>query len=180
MDKSINLIPLVCPRCNTPVPAEVDEVAWVCVQCAQGLLLDEEKGLALIEVNYAAGVPANTPGNPYWVADGKVTLRRQSYGSGSRETGEAEQFWAQARRFFVPAFECSLENLLSDATNRLLQPAALQVGPAVRFQSVKLSAANVPPTAEFIVMAIEAARKDKLKKVDFSVQLSTPVLWILP
>jgi hypothetical protein len=39
---------------------------------------------------------------------------------------------------------------------------------------------DVSAAAEFIVMAIEAGRKDKLKELDFSLKLSTPVLWILP
>jgi hypothetical protein len=180
VDQSINLIPLVCPRCNTSIPADVNEVAWVCAQCGQGLLLDEEKGLGLIEVNYAAGIPPNGLGKPYWVSDGQVTLSRQSYSGGKRETDEAGQFWSGPRRFFIPAFELSLENLLSDATNRLVTPPNLQPGPAARFQPVILSSRNILPTAEFIVMAIEAARKDKLKKVDFSLELSAPVLWILP
>ena len=180
MDQQINLVPLVCPRCSTPVPALVEEVAWVCAQCAQGLVLDEEKGLDLLEVTYAPGIPADDLGRPYWVADGRVTLSRQAYSGGRRETEEAVQFWSVSRPFFIPAFNISLENLLSDATGRLLNPPALQPGPPARFHPATLAVANIQPVAEFIVMAIEAGRKDKLKKVDFSVQLSTPVLWILP
>ena len=180
MDQPVNLIPLVCPRCGTPVPALVEEVAWVCAQCAQGLLLDEQKGLGLLEVNYAAGILAADLGKPYWVVDGQVTLSRQAYSGGRRETDEAGLFWSAPRRFFIPAFNISLENLLSDATHRLLTPPALQPGQAARFYPATLPAANIQPVAEFIVMAIEAGRKDKLKKVDFSLQLSAPVLWILP
>jgi hypothetical protein len=179
-----HLVPLLCPRCSTPVPAAVEEVAWVCAQCAQGLVLDVEKGLGLLEVNYAAGIPAagipaNQPGKPYWVVDGQVTLIRLAYSGGKRENDEAAQFWGAPRRFFVPAFDISLENLLSDATNRLLNPPALQAGPPALFSPVTLPPANIQPAAEFIVMAIEAGRKDKLKKVDFSLRLSAPVLWIL-
>jgi hypothetical protein len=29
-------------------------------------------------------------------------------------------------------------------------------------------------------MAVEAGRKDQLKSIDFELQLSKPVLWILP
>lgn len=180
MDQQVNLVPLVCPRCSTPVPALVEEVAWVCAQCTQGLVLDEEKGLGLLEVNYAAGIPANDLGRPYWVVDGQVTLSRQAYSGGRRESEEAATFWSVLRRFFIPAFNISLENLLSDATQRLLSPPALQPGPPARFHPATLAVANIQPVADFIVMAIEAGRKDKLKKVDFSVQLSTPVLWILP
>ena len=180
MDKTIELVPLVCVRCNTPVPAELDEVAWVCAQCGQGLSL-EEAGLQALEVHYMAGIPANTKGKPYWVAQGQVSsLQREKYGGGGKELGQAQAFWGQPRRFFVPAYSASLENLLAQATQLMIQPPALQDGPAVPFEAVTLAVEDVRPAAEFIVMAIEAGRKDKLKKMNFSLQLSPSVLWILP
>lgn len=180
MDKAIELIPLVCVRCSTPVPAEVDEVAWVCAQCGQGLSL-EETGLQSLEVNYMAGIPADAKGKPYWVVQGQVSsLQREKYGSGSKETQQAQTFWSQAQRFFVPAYSATLEHLLAQATQLLLQPPALQKGTAAPFEPVTLAIEDVRPAAEFIVVAIEAGRKDKLKKINFSLQLSLPVLWILP
>jgi predicted RNA-binding Zn-ribbon protein involved in translation (DUF1610 family) len=180
VDKTIELVPLVCVRCNTPIPAEVDEVAWVCAQCGQGLLL-EENGLQALEVNYLAGLPPNAKGKPYWVAQGQVSsLQREKYGSGNQETQQAEAYWSQARSFFVPAYSATLEDLLARATQLMLQPPVLQAGAAAPFEPVTLAAEDVRPAAEFIVVAIEAGRKDKLKKVNFSLQLSSPVLWILP
>ncbi len=180
MDQPVHLIPLVCVRCSTPAPAEPGETAWVCAQCSQGLQLDEASGLTPLEVYYAGNIAPQQRGKPYWVVEGQVQLRRQAYSGGRRESDEAEQFWSQPRRFFIPAFSCSLEELLKDATQRLQQPPALDKSPAAPFEAVTLAAQNIPAAAEFIVMAVEAARKDKLKKVDFSVQLSDPVLWILP
>ncbi|MEW5867890.1 MAG: hypothetical protein AB1894_01335 [Chloroflexota bacterium] len=180
MDKPIDLVPLVCFKCSTPVPAEIEEVAWVCPQCGQGLSLHQEKGLAPLEVKYAANIPANSVGKPYWVAEGQVALQRESYGSAGRQDSEAHQFWSQPRRFYVPAFTCSLENLLNLGTRLLLQPPGLQEGPPAHFEPVTLPVDDVAPTAEFIVMAIEADRKDKLKKVEFSLKLGPVVLWILP
>jgi hypothetical protein len=49
-----------------------------------------------------------------------------------------------------------------------------------RFEPVILPVADVPALADFIVMAVEAGRKDSLKKVQVSVSLGTPALWILP
>jgi hypothetical protein len=144
------------------------------------MLLDPQAGLAPLEVHYAAGIPPNTPSKPYWVADGQVTLSRQSYGSGGKESREAELFWSQPRRFFIPAFAAPLEALLSQAMQMLLQPPPLQDGPAARFEPVTASVEDVQPAAEFIVMAIEAGRKDKAKKIDFTLELSSPELWILP
>jgi len=166
-------------KCSTPVPAEPDEVAWVCAQCGQGLLLFQEKELVDIEVNYAAGISPNIKGKPLWVAEGRVSVQRQSYGSSGKPTSESQRFWEQPRRFFVPAYSSSLEELLSVANTLLLQPPALQPGPTVPFEPVTLATEDIFPAAEFIVVAIEASRKDKLKQVDFELKLEPPKLWVL-
>jgi len=179
VDQPVQLIPLVCVKCQTRLPAEPGEVAWVCGQCGQGLQLDTGKGLIPLEVNYTTGIVPNTPGKPFWVTEGKVTFAsRQTY-SGN-EDREAHNFWAQPRQFFVPAFNNTLEALLDLGSRFLQQPPSLQPGPASRFEPVTLALEDVKPLAEFIVMALEAGRKDKLKEIQFSLELSSPVLWVLP
>jgi hypothetical protein len=171
----------VCVRCSTPVPAEGDEIAWVCAQCGQGLALDENTGLAALEVNYSAQIPTEASGKPYWVSDGSVRiLGRETYGSGSKGETQAGDFWGQERRFFVPAYEASLENLLSDATRLLRSPPNLVSGPPVGFEAVTRAIEDVRSAAEFIIVAIEAGRVDKLKTIRFELELSDPVLWVLP
>ncbi len=178
MAQTITLVPLVCVKCNTSIPANPDEVAWACAQCGQGNLLDEEKGLVPVEVNYSAGLAPNAKGKPFWVVDGQIGLRRQTY-SGNEER-EAQQFWAQPRRFFVPAFACPLETLLDLGQKMLLRPPALQTGSSAPFDPVILHLEDVQAAVDFIVMAIEAGRKDKLREVEFSAKLSAPALWVLP
>ena len=180
MDQPVNLIPLVCPKCSTPVPAEVDEVAWVCAQCGQGLALDEENGLALLDVHYADGIPPNGRGKPFWVVDGTVEMHREVYNTIRKQNKEAQQFWSQPRSFFIPAFSCTLEALLKVGVDLLRQPPVLQPGPAAAFQPVTLHCDDVRTAAEFVVVAVEAERKDKVKEIDFTLKLTDPVLWILP
>jgi hypothetical protein len=62
----------------------------------------------------------------------------------------------------------------------LLHPPALQPGPAVPFEPVTVAPTDLPALAEYIVLAIEAARSDMLKQVTIQVSLSAPVLWVLP
>jgi hypothetical protein len=38
----------------------------------------------------------------------------------------------------------------------------------------------VHAAAEFIIMAVEAERKDDLKEIRFDLEIDTPILWILP
>lgn len=180
MDKPVELVPLLCVRCSTPVDAQVGEVAWVCANCGQGLVLDEEKGLASVEVKYVAGIPQNSRGKPFWVAEGQVSMQREAYGTLWKKTGESARFWSQLRRFFVPAFTCPLETLLKIGTRMALNPPDLRPGSAARFEPVTLFLEDVQATVEFIIMAIEAERKDKVKEIKFSLALSDPELWILP
>jgi hypothetical protein len=153
-------------------------MAWVCAQCGQAMQLDEEKGLQQLELRYSSAIAPGAAGKPFWVCEGRVSMRRETYSG--KETSEAERFWSQPRRFFVPASSLSLENVLQLGVALLLQPPALASGPAARFEPVTLSGRDILPTAEFIVMAVEANRKDKLKKLEFNLQLSAPVMWVLP
>jgi hypothetical protein len=179
VDRPVELIPLVCLRCSTPIPAGPEEVAWVCAQCGQGMALDETRGLVALEVQFAAGRDdPNQPGKPFWVAEGRVSVQRHTY-SGNQDR-EAQAAWSQPRRFFVPAFDCTLETLLSLGTRLLLEPPVLQPGNPTRFEPATLHPEDVRAAAEFILVAIEAGRKDKLKEIQFSLDLSTPYLWILP
>jgi hypothetical protein len=179
MDQAVELIALVCPQCATPVAAQPEEVAWVCSQCGKGLLLNPGQGLESLEVRYAAGVPQNTAGKPYWVMEGRVSLQRESYCMGSSNR-EAEAFWSQGRSFFIPAYTCEMPEMLSQGMRYLAQPPSLQEASACAFEAVTLLAEDIQAFAEFLVVAIEAGRKDKLKEIKFFVELDAPALWILP
>jgi hypothetical protein len=161
-----------------PIPARPDEVAWSCQQCGQGLYLDEVKGLLPQEINFSATIPQGAIGKPYWVADGKVTLRRVTFGS-SRDQEAAQRFWSQPRRFFVPAYQASLENLLGQAAILLHSSPPLQPGPVARFEAITRPKEEIHAAAEFIVVAIEARRNDRLKEIQVSIELSPPALWVL-
>jgi hypothetical protein len=178
MTAPVQLIPLRCLRCETAVPAQPEEVAWCCNQCGQGLLLDESKGLVPLEIHYAAGIPLDGVGKPFWVAEGQVTVVRDTY-SGDK-SADAQRFWGEGRRFTLPAFAETLENLLSVSLQYLQQPPDLQPGPAARFEPVTLSPGDLVAAAEYLVMTIEAGRKDNLKVLSVGVTLAAPALWVLP
>ncbi len=179
MAESVSLVPLFCTQCKAPVPAQAGEIAWVCQQCQQGLLLDEDKGLLPYTLYFHAAIQPGSVGLPYWIASGAVRLNRKIYGFGSSEN-EAARLWAEPRLFFVPAYTCPLDKMLQIAPRMLLQPPKLQAGPLARFAPVTLSMADIQPLTEFIVMGIEAGRKDKLKELNLSVTLGAPQLWVLP
>jgi hypothetical protein len=171
-------VPLLCIKCETPVPAINGETAWVCARCGQGLLLDEEKGLVPLEIRYSNTLNPGIRSRPFWVAEGRVWLNRQTFGKSQSQ--EALAFWQAPRLFFIPAFTCSLETLLDIAPRLLRTPPVLQPGPPGSFEPITLSPRDVHPLAEYLVMIVEAERKDMLKSVELRLELSTPALWILP
>jgi hypothetical protein len=178
LDQQIELIPLLCVRCKTPIPADLDQTAWVCASCGQGMALDLQRGLAAQEVFYLAGIPPGQTGKPYWAAQGQVSLSRQTY-RGNDQTAAAT-YWAQPRLFFIPAWNISVEEKIAAGRRMMDNPPVLQQGPAVRFEPVTLLRDDIQAATEFVVMMIEAARADKLRELKFDLKLSRPALWILP
>ena len=175
----VELVALKCLRCETPIPAAPDEIAWVCERCGQGWMLDEVSGVASQAFHFAAGIQPGKRGSPFWVAGGSLRLNRQTYASFSKKDNEAAEFWAVPRRFFIPAFACDLETTLNLGTALLRNPPHLAEGGPAPFLPVTISPRDIYPLAEFIVIAIEAERKDSIKQLDFSLELRAAELWVL-
>lgn len=178
METPIQLLPLNCIRCGTPIPAAPDEVAWACENCGQGQQLQAD-GLHPLEIHYAQGIPASRKGRPFWVCEGRVTLKRDTYGRG-KARGESARFWYAPRKFVIPAFDYPLEDFTRDGVRWLSAPPEMEPGPAVPFEPVTVPTEDVQPWAEFLIVAVEAGFKDKIKNLTFNLQLSPPQLWILP
>ena len=177
--QSVELSLLKCPRCSAFVPAQEDEIAWVCAQCGQGLQLTET-GLASLAVNWAAASPglAQLRWLPFWVFTGTVKFtRRESY-SGSRPP---EKLWNAPCRFYVPAFAIPLQQMQDLGAELTRRQIFLKAGPAQgALTGCTFHLDDARQAVEFIVLTIEAAQSDKLKAVDFSLQLAAPELWVLP
>jgi hypothetical protein len=182
----IRLVPLLCVKCRAPIPAQPDEVAWVCEQCGQGLLLNPapmpevaENATQPIQVFFSNSISSGTVGRPFWVTQGKVTFReRQTYKG--NETAAAKDFWSVSRLFYVPAWACSLEEILSIGGALLKNPFSMNLGSPCRFAPVILLPSDLQALAEFMVINIEAERRDWLKSVLFDLKLEKPQLWIMP
>jgi hypothetical protein len=183
--KPVKLIPLVCVKCGYTVPARPEEVAWVCEQCGQGLILDEApapdctSGARALDEFISARVQPGLNGRPYWVSLGQVSIARRETYKGNEER-EARQFWASPRLFYVPAWQASLDEVVSTGVALLRKPETMEPGGRAPFLPVVTLPVDMQALAEFMVMSIEADRRDALKRVDFTVSLQPPQLWILP
>ena len=178
MNTSVALNLLKCPQCSTPVPAEEDEVAWVCATCGTGLQLGEA-GLERVGVHWAATAAGARVDawRPFWVFTGSAHFsNRISYNGHA----EPEPLWNQPVRFFVPVYICPLAQLQSLGADLTRRQPALQSGPAGELKGCSFLPDDARRAAEFVVLSIEAARPDKLRTVQFSLQLGAPELWVLP
>ena len=181
MTNPVELIPLRCLRCSTPVPAAPDQVAWACAQCGQGLLLEEDHGLAYLTINYSTAIKPNAAGRPFWACAGHVFVERETFSGGSeRIEQEAQDYWREGRQFFIPAYTAPLEDLLAQALQLLQHPPEPSQGSPAAFAPVVLSPTDLTAAAELVVLAVEASRKDKLRFAQVKVVLESPSLWILP
>lgn len=176
----VRLIPLVCIQCRSAVSAQPDEVAWVCEQCGQGLLLDAEQGgLTALDVFFSQAVPAGKRGRPFWVARGLVTITGRETYKGN-ETRAAQAFWESPRLFYIPAWEASLDEVIHLGSQLLRNPVAMQPGSRVPFLPVTTPPGDLRALAEFMIVSMEADRRDALKRIDFTLNLDPAQLWILP
>jgi len=178
MTKTLELVPLKCLRCGTLVPAAEEEVAWVCAQCGQGMHLAPD-GLAPLDVKWAtARDNARANWLPFWVFSGSVTFRqRQTYGG----QNNPDELWNAPRRFYVPAFPAALEKIETLGAELTRKQAPLDAGPAAgALTQCTLFPADARHAVEFVVLTIEADRRDKLRSIDFALDLAEPELWLLP
>lgn len=179
MSEPVQLIPMFCVRCQAPVPAQPGEIAWVCAQCGQSMMLSDEKGVTVYPFHYSAGIAQDKKGWPFWVANGLVNISGRETYSGN-ESGAMQAFWQESKRFFVPAFAMNLEQLVEIGTRMLIQPPVLEEGSPASFNPVTIMAEDMHALAEFIVLGVEAGRGDDLKRLFYEIKLDPPELWILP
>jgi hypothetical protein len=186
----MKLLLLRCPQCQSPLEPEQLDVIVGCRHCFTAIAIDE-KGLRLHNVHYAASQfdkrrdpDVTEQWVPFWVFNGRVQIsKRDTQGGSGSAQRDAEQFWDVPRRLYVPAWE-------------LPMPTARDIGQKFTQEQTRLQAVPQPPGAhliaatvtpddalklmEFIVLSIEAQRKDWLKNLTFHISADAPELWALP
>jgi hypothetical protein len=180
----MKLILLRCPNCARPLTPENDDVVFMCTNCFTSVSLDES-GLQRVDVRFALP-PKGDPGTeqwlPFWVYEGQVQiLKRDTQG---RSDGKAsDQQWARPLLMYVPAWEMSME-VAQEVGSRLItrQPVtrSIERPPAAYMIPAVVTPEEALGLLEFIVLAIEARRRDWLKALDFRIETGEPELWAMP
>jgi hypothetical protein len=108
-----------------------------------------------------------------------VFHRRQSFGGRT----DPDKLWDTPQRFFIPAWELplkELEDMGAALLKRGLRPAPGPAPAGGALSACSLFPEDAVQAAEFVVLTIEAERRDKLKRIEFKIEASAPELWLLP
>ena len=180
----MKLLLLRCPNCARPLAPDNDDVVVMCTNCFTSVSIDQ-RGVQATDVRFA--LPAKADERmprwlPFWVYEGRVVIVRRET-QGRADDKAARQQWANPLRMYVPAWEISM-HVAQEVGSRMIQRP-----PATRFierpegaymEPAVVSTGDALRLLEFIVLAIEARRRDWLKALDFRIEAGEPELWAMP
>jgi hypothetical protein len=181
----MKLVLLRCPNCAEPLKPDNDDVVLACKNCHTPVAI-AVKGAVKMPVQFAIP-PRHEPGSkrwmPFWVFTGKVNITVRETQGGRSQEKEAVSLWGVQRRFFVPAWELG-SHVAQDIGSRLIERPPTY-GKIDRPEEAHLQTAIISPSdakklIEFIVLAIEARRKDWLRDLEFNLEVGEPQMWAVP
>ncbi|TFG94977.1 MAG: hypothetical protein E4H13_14050 [Calditrichales bacterium] len=178
MNEGVMLTPLLCLKCQWPINAAEDEVAWVCPNCRQGILLNDSGQITAIQVNYDENFSTGDHGYPYWAMEINIKIDRETFDKDEKD--EIINFWEVPRTIFIPAYKLWLDEIINRAIDHLLNPSGMLSGIIVEFEPVVLPVEDLAAYIDFVIFQMEANRRDNLKKLNYEIQLGELQLWILP
>lgn len=181
----MKLLALRCPTCAQNLAPQSPEVVVLrCQNCGTAVSLSDS-GLDTINVQFAkSAVEKFDAWVPLWVFNGRVNITsRQTQGSNKQAQQDAEQLWGYPRRLYVPAWDLPTEaacQLGGDLVQR--QPAFQHTTPPDKatFIETVITPEDALKLLEFVVFNVEAARKDWLKDLQFTIETTAPQLWAIP
>lgn len=154
-----------------------------CPNCRAAVAINEG-GLALLPAQYAAATAAQPPAwLPFWVYRGRVTIKVRKTQGGHSAEKEAQAFWGQPRRVYIPAWACELAEA-RDLVAVLLekQPFMEAIIPpeGASFEPAAVTPTDARKLLELVIVSLEAQRNDWMETLDFDLNLESEALWLLP
>ena len=182
----MKLILLRCPVCSVPLTPENDDVVVACTNCHNPIAIAVD---GPVKMNVRFALPAGFREDvdrwvPFWVYEGLVKIQKRDTQGGSRSAKkDAEALWGGPRRLYVPAWDLSIETAQRVGSRLIQQQPQYQI--ITKPEEVQLVPAVVTPSdarkvLDFIIVAIEARRKDWLKDLAFELDVGQPEMWALP
>ena len=181
----MKLLALRCPSCAQPLkPQSPEVVALRCANCGTAVTINDN-GLDTIALQFAASaVETFAAWVPLWVFNGRVNITsRQTQGRNKQAQQDSEQLWGYPRRLYIPAWELPTKaacQLGGDMVQR--QPQFQRTDPSDKLPFIEavVTQEDALKLLEFVVFNVEAARKDWLKDLQFTIEAAPPQLWAIP
>lgn len=179
----MKLLLLRCPKCNHALTPGQDDQVIQCPNCRVAVGINEG-GLTLLPAQYVAPT-VEEPASwlPFWVYRGKVTIKSRKTQGGRSAEKDAQAFWAQPRRVYIPAWACELieaRDLVEDLLEK--QPVMEAVIPpeGAAFEPAVVTPADARKLLELVIVSLEAERDDWMESLDYDLRLESEALWLLP
>lgn len=179
----MKLLLLRCPKCNHALAPGQDDRVIQCPNCRVAVAVDEG-GLTLLAAQYAAPTVVQPPAwLPFWVYRGRVTIKQRRTQGGRSAERDAQAFWAQPRRVYIPAWACELleaRDLVAALLEKQLFLEAVVPPEEAAFEPAVVTPADARKLLELVIVSLEAERNDYLESFDFDLNLESEALWLLP
>ena len=180
----MKLLALRCPTCAQPLKPQNPEVIVLRCDCGTAVSLSDT-GLNTITLQFAApAVEKFDAWLPLWLFNGRVHItNRQTQGRNKQAEQDAEQLWNYPRRLYVPAWDLPTETasqLGGDLVQRQPSFERTDQPENAPFIEAVVTPEDALKLLEFVVLNVEAARKDWLKSLEFHIETTTPQLWAIP
>lgn len=182
----MKLLLLRCPVCGEGLKPRNEDIIFGCPNCQAAVSLTDQ-GIHQTEVRYAEperDLSEVTHWLPIWVFNARVHIKsRETQGGSGKHREEAERMWQEPRRLYVPAWEQPVPQarqqghqmvLRQTVWNPIERPAGAVITAAVIDQQDARQFLN------FIILSIEAERKDWLRDLKFDIEAGSAVLWAVP
>ena len=181
----MKLLSLRCPQCGQGLAPKHNEVVVAgCPHCHTAVHISQN-GLREIEVLYAAPASDQVAAwLPFWVFDGRVRLlRRESQGNSRGADKEATAMWGRSRYLYIPSWDISAGQARQIGSQLIQQQPAFQTierPQAALIAEAILTQEDALKLLDFIILTIEARRKDDLSQIDYQIEAGQPALWAIP
>jgi hypothetical protein len=182
----MQLLALKCPTCGQKLTPQSNETVVVsCMNCLTAVSL-HQAAITAIPIQYAAPTARGEVETwlPMWVYNGRVALTRRQSQSGSKGADkEAQALWGGVQRLYAPAWQEPVSQAREIGSQFILKQPALQATTpeaGMTLRDATITQEDGLKLLDFIVLTIEANRKDWLKDLQFEIQTSGSELWAVP
>lgn len=181
----MKLVALRCPNCSSPLLVGNDDVVVACNNCPTMAAISPN-GAVKMAISFVAARSEHLTEKewvPFWVFNGRVNIKQRTLQGSRSDEADTERLWGVPRSLYVPAWELSMEVAQNVGSQMIQQQPKLQQverPEGAQFISAVVTPDDARKLLEFIVLAIEARRKDQLKRLEFDLEVDEPQLMALP